>query len=409
MTKFLSAQEAAAELGISVSTLYSYVSRGLIRSEETEGKSRARRYYVEDVAALKQRKEARRNPDVVAERALNWGEPVLDSSLTLIEEGHLYYRGLDALELAQTSSLEAVAGLLWMDELDETIVGAAAEFVVPSFYQALRPQLAERTPVEALQVVLPLAAVHDVAAYDLSPAAVQQTGARILHLFTAIASDNQLAPTIAQSLQQAWVPAQPEYGRLLNAALILCADHELNVSSFTARCVASTNANPYAAVQAGLAALQGPKHGGHTERVEALFREAAVSGARQTVMGRLRRGEEISGFGHKLYPDGDPRGRLLLDLVSQLVPEAPLRPLVQEVVELVYESVGKRPTIDLGLVTLSQVLSLPPGAPLTLFAMGRLVGWIGQIIEQYALDALIRPRARYTGIRPLRRIVDRAG
>ena len=105
---------------------------------------------------------------------------------------------------------------------------------------------------------------------------------------------------------------------LLRAALILCADHELNVSSFTARCVASAGSHPYAVVIAGLAALEGPRHGGATARVESMLESMRrARPLRSAVAARLRRGESIDGFGHPLYRDGDPRARLLLDLLRE--------------------------------------------------------------------------------------------
>jgi citrate synthase len=230
----------------------------------------------------------------------------------------------------------------------------------------------------------------------LSAGAVAQTGARILRLLTAVAAGQPVETTIAQTLQQAWLPDQAWAADWLNMALVLCADHELNVSSFTARCVASAGATPYGVVLAGLAALQGSKHGGHTERVEALLREAE-GGAETAVVSRMRRGESIPGFGHRLYPDGDPRGRLLLETVQARLGEQPVVKLAQALETAVFQTTGQLPTIDLGLVVMAQALGLPPGTALTLFALGRTVGWIGHAIEQYALDQLIRPRARYVG------------
>jgi citrate synthase len=388
---YLTAQEAAQELDITLPTLYAYVSRGLIRSEETPGKSRAKRYRAEDVAALKARKALRHNPAQAAETALHWGMPVLESMLTLIENGRFYYRGQDALELATNTTLEEVAALLW---------GEAP--VIGDRYSVIGEEvLAGRildglSPAAVFQVVLPLAARSDLAAYDLSAGAVAQTGARILTLLTAVAAKRPFTNTVAQTLQQAWLPDQPWAAGWLNMALVLCADHELNVSSFTARCVASAGTTPYGVVLAGLAALQGSKHGGHTERVEALLREAE-RGAETAVISRLRRGEAISGFGHRLYPDGDPRGRLLLDTVQSRLGDHPVVDLAQELETAVWHAAGQRPTVDLGLVVMAQALGLPPGTAMTLFALGRTVGWIGHAIEQYALDQLIRPRARYVG------------
>src|SRR5918998_1264781 len=111
--RYLSAGRAAEELGISLATLYAYVSRGMVRSEAVEGKGRARRYRAEDVRRLKERKERRRDPDGVVEGALHWGTPVLESGITMIDGGGLFYRGRDVMDLAEESTIEEVAALIW--------------------------------------------------------------------------------------------------------------------------------------------------------------------------------------------------------------------------------------------------------------------------------------------------------
>ena len=403
--RYLTARQAAEELDISLATLYAYVSRGLIRSEATGGDTRTRRYRLEDVQKLKQRKEQQRNPGKVAESALHWGAPVMESALTLIANGRLFYRGYDAIQLATTHTVEQVAALLWTGELpaDPSGLFETTGDALSAQVAAVRQQLADVPPVEAFQVLLPLAAAHDLAAYDLRPAAVIQTGGRILRLLTAIAAEERaVSDGIVPTLQQRWRPNDDRALALLDAALILCADHELNVSAFTARCVASAGSTPYAVVIAGLSALQGVKHGGHSARVEALLREAGTpTGVRLALAQRLKRGEKIPGFGHQLYPDGDPRGAALLQLTSAAYPDSPAVVLSQALIEQVQSLIGEHPTIDFGLATLSAALELPPGSPLTLFALGRTIGWIGHAIEQYELDRIIRPRARYIGEQPI--------
>src|ERR671939_493030 len=110
--RYLTARQAAEELGVTLATLYAYVSRGMIRSEAA-GRSRRRRYRAEDVRRLKERKERRRDPDGVVEGALHWGTPVMESGITLIDDGRLYYRGRDVVELAGHKSIEEVAALVW--------------------------------------------------------------------------------------------------------------------------------------------------------------------------------------------------------------------------------------------------------------------------------------------------------
>src|SRR6476661_2331171 len=110
---FLSAKQAATALGVTRATLYAYTSRGQLRSEPVPGQTRERRYYRDDVERMKEKKAARRDPSKAAAHGLHWGEPVLESAITLIHGGWFYYRGHDAVKLAETASVEDVAALLW--------------------------------------------------------------------------------------------------------------------------------------------------------------------------------------------------------------------------------------------------------------------------------------------------------
>jgi citrate synthase len=149
---------------------------------------------------------------------------------------------------------------------------------------------------------------------------------------------------------------------------------------------------------AGLAALKGGKHGGATARVDAFLREiAAPKNARRVITERLRRGERLPGFGHLLYPQGDPRARTLLDLLSKAYAHSPAMDLALAVADEARRATTKQPNLDFSLTALAWVLDLSAGSPLALFALGRTVGWIGHAIEQYEINELIRPRARYTG------------
>ena len=397
--RYLTAREAAEELGVRPATLYAYVSRGMIRSEDAGG--RGRRYRAEDVRRLKERKERRRDPEGAVEGALRWGTPVLESAITLIDDGRIYYRGRDVVDLASRREIEEVAALIWAGDEAE----AAAFFPgLPELDSRIRDAMGAvegLPPVEAFQVLLPLAGAADPAAYDLRPAAVARTGARILTLMARVAAGGEAPADLAETLGRGWAPGNSGAAALIGAALVLCADHELPVSTFAARCVASSRATPYAVVQAGLAALGGVKHGGQVELVEAFLREVeAVGDAREAIAGRLRRGDGIPGFGHSLYPDGDPRGEELIRRVAGAYPGNPAVELSASVAGEVLGLIGERPTVDFGLVTLGRSLGLPPGGAVALFALGRTVGWIGHAIEQYQSDALIRPRARYVGEQP---------
>ena len=400
----MSARQAADELGVSLPTLYAYVSRGMVRSEAAEGKRRNRRYRAEDVRRLRERKERRRHPEGVVERVLHWGTPVMESGITLIDDGRLYYRGRDVADLAARSTVEEVAALIWTaDEAKASTLFPPEPPVYSQRIQDVSPFVTGLPPVEVFQVLLSLSAAEDPAAYDLRPAAVARTGARILRLMTNVAAGEAATQVarVAEALQRRWSPGDPGAAALLGSALVYCADHELPVSTFAARCVASSEATPYAVVLAGLAALGGVKHGGEVELVEAFLREVEAAGdASAAISGRLRRGERVPGFGHSLYPDGDPRAAGLLSLTAEAYPESPAVSLSEAVAGEALQLMGERPTVDLALVTIARTLGLPPGGATALFALGRTIGWIGHAIEQYEGGSLIRPRARYVGEQP---------
>ncbi len=409
--RYLTAQEAASELGISLDTLYAYVSRGLIRSEASDGQKRSRWYPLEDVQRLNKHKGEYRHPDKVAAGAMQAGTPVMESAITMITDDRFYYRGHDALRLATTHSVEQVASLIWTGDFsaEQSLFSRTPPESMLARYHKVCPYLAGLTPLEAFQVCLPLVALDDIAAYDLRAEAVAQTGARILQLLAVVAADGQYPMHgIAQTVQRGWIPHDERATGLLTAALILCADQELNVTTFTARCVASAGSTPYAVVCSGLSALQGIKHAGQTERIEAFLRETDTpANVRSSMTSLLKRGEPIPGFGEVVpgfgsvfYPGGDPRGKLLLELTTQVYPQSPAVLLAQRIIEETNDLLGERPTIFFGLVTLARVLNLPPGGAIALFALGRTIGWIGHCIEQYQANQVIRPRARYIGPPP---------
>ena len=391
--EWISAAEATRLLKVSRATLYAYVSRRLVRSEAVPGRSRERRYAREDVERLRSRAEERRNPQKAAEHALRWGVPVLESAITLIAGGKLFYRGHDVAELARNRSLEEVAALLWTGDFTADI------FDTPLHVIAGGASTADLPFVNRAQSILPLVAARDSLAFDLRPRAVAQTGWRIVNLLTSVAAVSQeLEATVEETLARGWHTGDTHAPQLLRAALILCADHELNVSAFTARCVASAAANPYAVVLGGLSALDGTKHGGATRRIEALYDELRrARQLRQSLAARLRRGERIEGFGHRLYPDGDPRAELLLTLLGEHYPKSKELIFARKLADAGESFLGERPTIDFALVAMARVLGLPHDAALAVFAIGRTIGWIAHAIEQYAQDTMIRPRAKYVG------------
>jgi citrate synthase len=391
---WLAADEAARRLRVSRATLYAYVSRGLIRSQAVPGTSRERAYAGDDVERLRRRTEERRHPDKAAAHALQWGMPILESSIALIDGRALYYRGHDAAALARTRSLEEVAALIWLGRLDArlaTVRRANATIKAPPE----EPGFAARA-----QVMLAREAARDPLAHDLRRDAVALCGWRLLHLLAAAATrTTRIAPTIDAALARTW--STTTGAEVLRRTLVLCADHELNVSSFTARCVASAGSSPYAVVAAGLAALEGTRHGGAGARVESMLASLRrESRLRSALAARLRRGEPVEGFGHPLYPAGDPRARTILAQLQEAYPRSAELAFALAFADAAADTVREQPNLDFALATVARVLRLPPESPLMLFAIGRTIGWIGHAIEQYETGQLIRPRAKYVGVVP---------
>jgi citrate synthase len=391
----ISALEAARRLGVKPATLYAYVSRGLLLSAAVSG-SRERRYHSEDVERLRRQHRPGR-PRGVPAKSFDPASPVLDSAICLVEDGRLYYRGVDAVRLAEHASLEEVARLLWAVD-DDAAFNAGTLPVGAGRW--LRGLPAAAAPIERAYAILVRLAAEDVGAVDLAPIAVARTGVRLTRMLAAAVTG---APPddapIHRQLAAAW-RVNRAGADLIRRCLVLAADHELNASTFVARCIASTIATPYAAAIGALGALSGQRHGGATSRAEALLAELPHdAGVAAALSDRLRRGEALPAFGHPLYPDGDPRAAAILAALQAALPSARTAPVMRVASEAA-RLVARRPNVDFALGAVSVTLGLPRGAALGMLLVGRSVGWIAHAMEQYAAGDLIRPRARYTGALP---------
>lgn len=396
--RHLSAADAARALGVSLPTLYAYVSRGLIRSQATEG-GRTRLYAAADVKALQERKARGRKAAAVASGALHFGAPVLESALTLIADNRLFYRGRDATGLAASASLEDIARLLW--DCDAQPFAAAN---LPPHDGRLRRAwsgAAEMPPLDRCLALLPHAAVLDDRAWALDRAGIVACGVRVMRLLAAVVAGMPVSAQPAHAmLAQGW-KLDGKAAELLCAALVMCADHELNASAFAVRVVAATGTTVYGSTMAGLAALQGPRHGGITPRMVALFGELAqAQDLRAALRQRQQAGERVPGVGHWLYPDGDPRAAFLIGLLQRDYAGHPALELALKTAEIAEALTGQRPNIDFALATIERVLGLPVNGGQALFLLGRATGWVAHHLEQGAAGQFIRPRARYVGPLP---------
>jgi citrate synthase len=187
--------------------------------------------------------------------------------------------------------------------------------------------------------------------------------------------------------------------RAIREALILIADHELNASAFAARVAASAGGDLYDCIAAALATLSGPRHGRACDRVEALLSEVErPERAARVVYERSRRGDAIPGFGHSVYPRGDPRAAPLLERASRLAPQSPGVRTALALVEAMREAGRAAATVDLGLIALTHALGMSAGAAVGIRAVGRAAGWVAHCLEQYEAGFLMRPRARYLDV-----------
>ena len=400
---YLSAREASAELSISPATLYAYVSRGLIRSEPSPD-SRSHRYRAEDVRGLKERRVP--VPEPRGLRSFDADLPVLDTEIGTITEQGAIYRGVNCVDLSEKDTLEHTATLLW----DVTSVDPFAADNCPAVSDAMRAiaEAAHRAaPIDRAIAVLALAASADPRAFTRAPDGRAMVGGRMVRLLVATMLNGPTSPEpLHLQIAQAWSPDNKHAPDLIRRALVLLADHELNASTFTVRCAASTGLNLYDAVIAGLAALKGPKHGGAGVLASRLVKTMVDNDVAPVIRERVALGERFAGFGHGVYKRGDPRAISLLDALTRA--GAP-RKFTREIPERIAEATGEFVNIDYALAVLVHALRMPLGSELALFAMARSVGWIAHASEQLQHGKLIRPRARYVGPAPGRSAASHRG
>ncbi len=378
MTEWLEAGEALERLGIRPQTLYAYVSRGRVHAEPDPRDPRRSRYRASDIAALRIRKARGRRAADVAADAIAWGEPVLASAITTVEDGRLRYRGRDAASLAETETLESVARLLRGGH------GAAVR-------RTLRPQPPPLpTMRERAFAALAARAAMAAAGRGMASSVLAVEAATLLDVLADAITGEIGGGAIHERLGRAW-DCGPAGIDLLRRALVLLADHELNPSTFACRVAASTGASLAACALAGLATLSGPLHGGAVAGVGRLVEEAEKVGTDEAVAARLAHGVSAPGFGHPLYPDGDPRARALLRAFAAPAPLEALRQAMET-------ATGQHDNVDFALFALAGALNLPPDAPFALFATARCAGWTAHAMEQITGGEVIRPRARYVGL-----------
>jgi citrate synthase len=378
---WLTAAEALRVLGVRPQTLYANVSRNKIRAKSDPKDVRRSLYHEADVRKMARQRGGQRKADAVAAAAIEWGDPILSSSVSTVVDGRLYYRGRDAVVLAETETLEEVALLLWVAEPATGLKFADTSRVPP-------PDRAS-SPLQRAFFALGSRAGVDLSSYGRTLPVLQAEAASVLSTLAGALLDGAHGPlALHERIASTW--RRLKAAEVIRRVLVLVADHELNASTFATRVAVSTGAPLSAGVLSGLATLSGPLHGRAALGVLELVATAQRLGAAAAVRDWLAQGRPIAGFGHPLYPSGDPRAGALLRQFAVPAQYAELR-------EVVEQSIGEQPNIDFALAALTSVYALPQEAPLTLFALGRCTGWLAHALEQVTIGRPIRPRARYVG------------
>ena len=376
MSDWIGRTTALERLGVRAQTLYAYVSRGRIAARPDPADPRRSLYAAADVERLAERRRRGRKAGAIAASAMTWGEPALPTGISTVIGGRLIYRGEDAAALADRATLEAVAALLWAQPRAPVFAAGEAPAAAAGPFAALACDLAAQPP-----------------GLGRAPALLARDGAGAIgRLARGFGLPGGEEAPLHERLAALW-SLDGAGTALLRRALVLMADHELNASTFAVRVAASTGAAIPACLLAGLATLSGPRHGGAGAALVMLVRQAAREGAEPALGAWLASGRELPGFGHPLYPQGDPRAAALL---AHLDPD----PLMAALREAGQGATGLAPNIDFALCALARAFALPDDAPFLLFALGRSVGWVAHAIEQAALGTLIRPRGRYEGPAP---------
>lgn len=336
--------------------------------------------------------------------------------------GKLSYYGVDIHDLARHSSFEETAYLLWhgalptKSQLEEMITQLRAARPLPGPISDLLHLLPKTTsPMDALRTGVSALSSFDPAPGDKSTEGNRRRAIRLTGVMpTIVAAWDRLrngkepvAPLHDESHATNFLymltgeMPDPYKAHLLDVALILHADHELNASTFAARVTAATLAGMYAAITSAIGALSGPLHGGANEQVmRMLLKIGEVDRARDYIQGALERKERIMGFGHRVYKTEDPRATHLRQMSRELgerMGDTRWYEISHTVEEYMKEHKGLNANVDFYSASVYYMMGIPIDLDTPVFACSRISGWTAHVLEQYANNRLIRPRAEYVG------------
>jgi len=340
------------------------------------------------------------------------------------EKGELIYQGIDIHDLAKNSTFEEVIYLLWngrlpnraqLDELKRNI--ATNQELAPEILALMRQFPKDAEPMDTLRTAVSALDFYDTGSKDMSREGSVKTATRLTAQFPVIvATLNRLRKgeepiqakpelNIATNFLYMLKGEMPsaEDAHILDVALILQADHELNASTFTSRVVAGTLADMYGAVTAAIAALSGPLHGGaNTNVMKMLLEIGEVDRVEPFIKDALAAKRKIMGFGHAVYKTEDPRAtnfRRFSKEIAERTGDMKWYEMSLKVEETIMREKGLFPNVDFFSASTFYMMGIPLDLYTPIFAISRISGWTGHILEQYGNNKLIRPRAEYVGPR----------
>jgi citrate synthase len=366
MARMLESEDAARRLGIKLPTLYAYVSRGLLVSHPSNDRRR-RLFDIDDVEQLARRARGGRR---VESRLAS-----VTTGITQLRDDGASYRGHPVAALASNATFEGVADLLWR---------ATPE---PKDWAPTRlPRPPQLDTTDLLKWVTVLCGSKDRLRADLRQEVVIRSAKRLITTMVETlppgspesrsSKQPSTAERLARHLVSSKVPAalRRDIVRTVDVALILLADHELATSTVAVRVAASTRADLYDAVLAGLGTIAGPLHGGASQLAFALLVDAERNGVDRALNECLRWQRVLPGFGHPVYKDGDPRVIPLLECFDRLA-QSNQRQLLRSLISLARGHDVPAPNVDLALAAVTWATGMPTDAGRTVFTIARVAGW----------------------------------
>ncbi len=336
--------------------------------------------------------------------------------------GKLTYYGVDIHDLAEHSSFEETAYLLWhgrlptKSQLEEVKAQLIAQRALPGRVIDLMRLLPTATPpMDVLRTTVSSLSAFDPEPGDHSQEANHRRAIRLTALFPTIVTtwermrnDKEPLPPLTEGNQATnflymltGEMPNPYNAHVLDVALVLHADNELNASTFAARVTAGTLADMYAAITSAIGTLSGPLHGGANEQVmRMLLRIGNVDNAESYIEGALERHERIMGFGHRVYRTEDPRAthlRAMSEELGKRTGDSRWYEMSHIVEQSVKSHKGLNANVDFYSASVYYMLGIPIDLDTPVFACSRISGWSAHVLEQYANNRLIRPRAEYIG------------